>query len=123
MADPKFGTELKRFRLRAGKTQSELADAMGVGFTYVSKIEQHKAPPPKRDRIERAARFLELSENEEISLLLLAEKVPADVQELVLDQEKAAQLYRKIQKAPANQHEAILDDLIRRVDRRLKKLG
>jgi hypothetical protein len=96
---------------------------MGVNFTYVSKIEQDKAPPPQRDRISRAAKFLRLSDKEEIALFLVAEKMPADVQQLVLDQNKAVELYRKIKKAPQAEHEAILDDLIRRVEQRLKKPG
>jgi hypothetical protein len=89
----------------------------------VSKIEQDKAPPPARGRIERAARYLGLNEVEELDLFRAASKVPSDVQDLVIDQSKAAQLYRKIQKAPAKDQEAILDDLIKRVEDRFKKRG
>lgn len=94
---------------------------MGVSFTYVSKIEKGKAPPPKRDRIEEASGYLALSEEEEIDLMLLADKVPADVQKWVLNQPDAVRLYRSIQKAPRKKQERILADLIKQVEQQLGK--
>lgn len=115
-----FGQKLREYRLRAGKTQEELADAIDVDFTYVSKIENDKARPPKRERIEQAAHYLDLDQEEEIDLLLLAEKLPSDVQDWALDRPKAVSLYRSIKEAsPADQDE-ILDELIERVRKRLR---
>lgn len=121
--EPTFGTLLRSYRLRSKKTQEQLAKATGVDFTYISKIENDKAPPPSRDRIERAAHFLELSQDEEIELLLLAEKLPSDVQEWALDRPKAVSLYRTIKRASPEQQERILDELIEAVRRRLDETG
>lgn len=118
-----FGQQLRRYRLRAGKTQEELADAIDVDFTYISKIENDKARPPKRERIERAAHFLDLDQEEEIDLLLLAEKLPSDVQNWALDRPKAVSLYRSIKEASPADQEDILDELIDRVRRRLREEG
>ena len=115
-----FGKLLRSYRLRAKKTQEELATAIGVDFTYISKIENEKAPPPSRDRIEEAARFLGLSQDEEIELLLLADKLPSDVQDWALDRPKAVSLYRTIKQASPEKQEEILDELIARVRRRLE---
>jgi transcriptional regulator with XRE-family HTH domain len=119
MAQPTFGKLLRSYRLRARKTQEELANAIGVDFTYISKIENDKAAPPSRRRIERAARFLQLTQDEEIGLLLAAEKLPSDVQDWALDRPKAVSLYRTIKQASPEQQEEILDDLIEEVRRRL----
>lgn len=118
-----FGQRLREYRLRARKTQEQLADAIGVDFTYISKIEKGKAPPPARDRIEAAAKFLQLKEEEELELLRMAEKVPADVQQWVIDEPRAVTLYRKIQKAPPEEQDVLLQDLINEVERRLRESG
>lgn len=119
MKENPFGEVLRQHRLRVGKTQQELADAMEVDFTYVSKIEKGKAPPPARDRIDAAARFLKLSEEEEIDLLLLADKVPADVQKWVLETPRAVSLYRKIRDTSPREQEKLLEELIAEVERRV----
>jgi transcriptional regulator with XRE-family HTH domain len=123
MPHNKFGEALRGFRRRAGKTQEDLATAIGVDFTYISKIENGKAPPPRRDKIERAAGFLELSDQEEIELLLLAEKFPSDVQDWALEQPKAVGLYRSIQKVAPDEQEKMLDELIERVREKLDEQG
>lgn len=115
-----FGQKLREYRLRAGKTQEDLADAIDVDFTYISKIENNRARPPKRERIEHAAQFLDLNQDEEIELLLLAEKLPSDVQDWALDQPKAVSLYRSIKKASPEDQEEILDELIEEVRGRLE---
>lgn len=123
MAKPKFGELFRGYRLRAKKTQDELAKAIDVDFTYISKIENGKAPPPSRGRIEEAARFLHLTQDEEIQLLLLAEKLPSDVQDWALRRPKAVSLYRTIKQASLEQQEKILDDLIERVRQKLERDG
>lgn len=121
MVQKTFGQKLREYRLRAKKTQEDLADAIDVDFTYISKIENGKAPPPKRKRIEMAAEFLELSQEEEIGLLLLAEKLPSDVQDWALDRPKAVSLYRSIKEASPEEQEEILDQLIEHVRERLDR--
>jgi transcriptional regulator with XRE-family HTH domain len=50
-----FGEQLRLWRLEAGLTQRELADACGIDFTYVSKIERGKASAPAIETLHRLA--------------------------------------------------------------------
>ena len=122
MSQPQtFGTRLNEFRKRVPLTQRQLADAMDVDFTYISKIESGNVPPPARDRIELAAKALKLSSTETEELFRLAEKIPADVESLFSRQPGALRLFRTIRQAPAREQEALLEELIEEVEARHKK--
>ena len=45
MTPSTFGTQLKRWRTTAGLTQAQLAEAIGVGEAYVSKLETGREEP------------------------------------------------------------------------------
>ena len=42
----KFGARLRELRKQAGMSLRELADRVGIDFTYLSKIENGAMPPP-----------------------------------------------------------------------------
>jgi transcriptional regulator with XRE-family HTH domain len=113
-----FGSRLYELRKRVPLTQRQLADIMGVDFTYISKIESGSAPPPARDRIERATTALDLSADEAEELFRLAEKIPSDATSLIAKQPGALRLLRSIRQTPASDQEALLEELIRRVEAR-----
>lgn len=46
-----FASVLKESRLRAGLTQKELANQIGLDHSYISKIERSAADPPSRDKV------------------------------------------------------------------------
>lgn len=46
-----FATLLRQARQEAGLTQKELADAVGVDHSYISKIERAVYDPPARDKV------------------------------------------------------------------------
>lgn len=48
-----FGTLLKGIRRSKNITQRDLADAVGCDFTYISKIENDRLPPPAAETIQR----------------------------------------------------------------------
>ncbi|MCL4552019.1 MAG: helix-turn-helix domain-containing protein [Candidatus Marsarchaeota archaeon] len=50
-----FGRKLKELRLRADLTQTELAEAVGVDYTYLSKIENDRVEPPSEKVILKLA--------------------------------------------------------------------
>ncbi|MBQ3452520.1 MAG: helix-turn-helix transcriptional regulator, partial [Selenomonadaceae bacterium] len=51
-----FGQKIKRLRKAKKITQSELADSVGVDFTYISKIENNKGlRPPAESTIRKLA--------------------------------------------------------------------
>ncbi len=71
-----FGQSLKKARRDAGHTQRSLAAGVGVDFSYISKVENDRIPPPAGDTTERICRFLSIPSE---PLLSLSRKVPAEV--------------------------------------------
>ena len=74
-----FGERLRELRQAKRLTLRDLAAKVGVGFTYLSKIENHKLEEghgPSEKLIHKLAAELDASEEE---LLLLAEKVPEPI--------------------------------------------
>jgi PAS domain S-box-containing protein len=69
-----FGQRLRELRKRKGITQRELADRVGIGFTYVSKLETGASPPPGEKTILALADILNGDPDE---LFGLAKKLPA----------------------------------------------
>jgi transcriptional regulator with XRE-family HTH domain len=71
-----FGRRLRELRQSRKMTLRDLAAKVGVGFTYLSKIENHKLEEghsPSEKLIHKLAVELDGDEQE---LLILAEKVP-----------------------------------------------
>lgn len=90
-----FGERVRELRLEKQLTQRELADRLGVSFTYVSKVENEKlhfGNYPSEKFIHRLADELEADENE---LLLLADKVPADIRQRIRDKPEAFRILAK----------------------------
>lgn len=82
-----FGQKIKRLRKAKKMTQSELAESVGVDFTYISKIENGKSlRTPAESTIRKLAMFLETNAEE---LILLAKKVPQNFQETIVDDKLA----------------------------------
>lgn len=76
-AEDRFGPLLRKLRIAAGRTQRQLADDVGVDFSYLSKIETEKLPPPSEDKILIIARVLKQDTE---TLLRAARRVPSDFQ-------------------------------------------
>jgi transcriptional regulator with XRE-family HTH domain len=63
--EPLFGGRIKEWRVRAGKTQAELDDAIGKRLGYTSQLEGgHIKKPPDRATCEEIARALAVSTDE-----------------------------------------------------------
>ena len=71
-----FGERLRELRLERRVNQRDLAAIVGIDFTYLSKIENGRMPPPAGNTIVKIARALETDSDE---LLLLAHKLPHDI--------------------------------------------
>ena len=69
-----FGQRLRELRNHKGLTQKELADRVGVSFTYVSKLETGALPPPREKTIVALANALDGELDE---LFGLAKKLPS----------------------------------------------
>jgi transcriptional regulator with XRE-family HTH domain len=71
-----FGERLRELRKAKGLYQKELADKVGVDFTYLSRLENDRRRPPKENTISALAEVLEVDPDE---LLALAKRIPADL--------------------------------------------
>ncbi|MFC2043979.1 helix-turn-helix domain-containing protein [Chloroflexota bacterium] len=84
MEKGKFGSRLRNLRQQAHLTQRELADKVGVNYSYLSKIESGVMPPPSEELILRLAEILNVDKDE---LLSLAGRIPSDITEMLRDGE------------------------------------
>jgi transcriptional regulator with XRE-family HTH domain len=80
MAVSKFGLRLRELRKQTGMSQREVADKVGINFTYLSKIESGVLLPPREDKIIRLAKVLNADKDE---LITLAGKVPSDLAQIL----------------------------------------
>jgi transcriptional regulator with XRE-family HTH domain len=69
-----FGMRIKELRHQRGTTQRQLAEQVGIDFTYLSKMENDRLEhTPSIKAIQDLARALEV---EELELMELANKLP-----------------------------------------------
>ena len=78
--DLSFGDSLRELRKEKGLSQKDLAERVGIDFTYLSKIETGNAAPPAEDTIRKLADVLRADADK---LILLAGKVPKDLGKVV----------------------------------------
>lgn len=81
----KFGKKIRELRIKKGMTLRNLAPLVGVGYHYLSKVENEKldfGQFPGERLIRKLAEVLNGNKNE---LLLLAQKVPDPIKERVLE--------------------------------------
>jgi len=80
METKEFGARLRQLRKQAGLSQAELADKVGVNFTYLSKIESGAKSAPSEKVILRLAKLLNTDRDE---LMTLAGRLPSDIVEML----------------------------------------
>lgn len=81
-----FGDRVRQLRTERGVRQSDLAAAMGVSVSYISKVENgklHFGDYPSEKFIHKLA--VELKTDED-GLMLLADKVPASIRKRIREQ-------------------------------------
>lgn len=95
-----FGQKIRRLRKAKKITQAELAESVGVDFTYISKIENDKGIRlPAESTIRKLAMFLETDAEE---LILLAKKVPQNLRETIVEDKLAVDFLRVFPKLDKN---------------------
>lgn len=75
-----FGALLKHCRQSAGFSQRELAYRSGLDFSYISKLENGRVPPPAADTVVTLSQVLGVAAE---GLLALTCKIPSEVQATV----------------------------------------
>ena len=111
-----FGERLRQLRKEKNLTLRSLAEAAGVDFTYLSKIENGKVGySPGADTIRAFAAALEA---DPLDLLQLADKVPPELQGLSEDA-KARRFFNRAQDiASPDDWDALLEFLEKRQQER-----
>src|SRR5271157_3188228 len=81
----RFGERVRQLRQAQKLTLRALSARIGVGFTYLSKVENEKldfADYPSDDLIVKLAKALDADADE---LLIMAKKIPAQIKKRVLE--------------------------------------
>ena len=84
-----FGQVLRELRRSKNVTQRELAAQVGVDFSYISKVENDRLPPPSADTIMKICEVLSTPAD---GLLSMTGKVPTPVRKM-LGKSSAAQQF------------------------------
>ncbi len=109
-----FGTVLRRMRQAKRLTQREVARAIGMDFSYFSRLEMDRFQSlPTRDTVARIAEAMRCTDTETMELLAAAGRVAAEMQE----RPALRRLYRTAAQLP----EAVLEELITAAEERLKR--
>ena len=104
-----FGQRLRELRRERKLTLRTLADAVGVDFSYLSKIENGKAGYlPGAETIRSIAEALQA---DPLELLQLANKVPPEVQGFARDA-KARRFFQRAQEVASPEDWDVLLDLL-----------
>jgi len=89
-----FGLIIKNLRKEQRITQRDLAEKVGVDFTYISKIENGQLKNfPSTETIIKIAEVLQADADK---LILLAEKVPENIRKTIVNDDLAVALLRKM---------------------------
>lgn len=96
-----FPERLRELRRAAGLSQRALAGQVGIGFTYLSKIENGRVEPPSEGVLLQIAKELasRLGKDEiplADELILLAGKIPSDLAEILSRNPGVVRLLRSV---------------------------
>jgi transcriptional regulator with XRE-family HTH domain len=108
-----FGQALRELRRSKEISQRELADKVGVDFSYISKVENDRLPPPAADTIVKICRVLGVPPDE---LLASTGKMPTEVKEMLSTSPAAMQFVRQAREM------GITDEEWEKLTKRLKRL-
>lgn len=104
----RFGQRIRELRKAKNLSLRTLAEAVGVSFTYISKIENEKldfGDYPGEDLIAKLAAALEVDADE---LLILAKKIPEGIKKRVIERPDA---FRRFAELDDETIDRLLDEL------------
>ena len=111
----KFGEKIRELRKSRNLTQKELGDLVGVGFAYVSKVENERldfGDYPSEELIKKLSAALAADEDE---LMLLAQKIPVHIRQRVFERPDA---FRKFADLGDADIDRVLEELEKRRGRK-----
>ncbi len=108
-----FGQKLRALRRAIGITQRKLAECVGVDFSYISKLENDRLPPPAADTVVKVCEALGVAPDE---LLAASGKMPPQIQQSVSSSPAAIRFLRSAQTMKLSETEwAQLSELLKRL--------
>lgn len=113
-----FGERLRGLRLAKGFTLRRLASLVGVGFTYLSRVEtatMTSGDYPSAALIHKLSVVLDADEDE---LLILAEKIPDKIRQRVLER---PDVFRKLADLPDEELTLVSNAIATRSARRRRR--
>jgi len=87
-----FGKKLQSLRRAKGMSQRKLAQLVGVDFSYISKVENDRLPPPAADTIEKICHEIGVGHDE---LLGMTNKLPTEVRQMLVESQGARDFMRE----------------------------
>src|SRR5260370_40598492 len=92
--DITFGAMLRALRRQAGLSQRELAQRARLDFSYISKVENGRLPPPAADTIVHLCSILGVPADD---MLASTHKLPTDVEDKISASATAQAFLREAQ--------------------------
>ena len=89
-----FGQKLRALRRATSITQRKLAERVGVDFSYISKLENDRLPPPAANTVVKICEALGVTPDE---LLAASGKIPPQIQQSIGSSPAAIQFLRGAQ--------------------------
>ena len=86
-----FPELLRRLRAQHHITQRDLADKIGVDYTYISKIENEALDPPSEDTLIKMADVFGVDKYE---FILVAGKIPSEFEHVIRTDEEIVKLIK-----------------------------
>lgn len=102
-----FGEYLRKLRKSRGLSQRDLADKIGVSYTYISKIENAALKPPSNKTIGKIAEALDTNAED---LLFNARKIPDDLFDIL---EKDFRIVSVLRDIPKDKLSRAIDDYLK----------
>jgi transcriptional regulator with XRE-family HTH domain len=106
-----IGQRIREIRKSRNLTQRELADRVGINFTYLSRVENDRLDDeqtPREETLQRIARALDADPDE---LLLLARRIPDAYRDRILSRPG---VFRKL----LNLSDTALEELVKQLEQR-----
>lgn len=104
-----IGQRIREIRKSRNLTQRELADRVGINFTYLSRVENDRLDDeqtPREETIQRIAKALQTDPDE---LLLLARRIPDAYRDRILARPG---VFRKL----LNLSDTALEEMLRQIE-------
>jgi len=100
--DQTFGQLLKAIRREKGISQRDLADKVGIDFSYISKVENDRMAPPSADTIQKMCGVLEVSTE---ILLSKSGKLTGELSDAITSSPSAIKFMNEIKDMRLTDHE------------------